>query len=219
MAERDCTNVHDVASQCGLTILSAAPLCRDAKAVPASEPRRHLVEANVSFALHIPTDTARSACLIAPVLAAVRQWLEKQISLCSGIDFPVDVRRGVHGSGALLLRAAPDQVCLRAPVACIVAAKHAHSTLGSPPCSAERRAARLFHARQRHAVHAMLGRVTTDSHGTCLTLQGNQVRIDCDAYLISQVAKILGIVVQALQQSAPAVAAQTPVAAASHGAP
>ena len=56
MAYSDFTNLDDLESQFGITILSAAPLFRDAKAVPASEQIRHLLEENVSLALNIHTE-------------------------------------------------------------------------------------------------------------------------------------------------------------------
>ena len=173
----------------------------------------------MSLALNIHTDKARSAFIIAPVLAEVRQLLDKKVSLFSGIDFTVDVSRGLNGSCDFLLSYSPDQVFLRAPVACIVEAKNENIKSGYPQCIAEMLAARLFHARQRHDVHAILGIVTTSSHWKFLTLQGNHVLIDFDEYLISQAEKILGIFVQVLQQISPAVAEHTPAAAASHGAP
>lgn len=219
MAYSDFTNLDDLESQFGITILSAAPLFRDVKAVPASEPIRYLLEENVSLALNINTEKARSEFIIAPVLAEVRQLLDKKVSLFSGIDFTVDVSRGLNGYCDFLLSDSPDQVFLRAPVACIVEAKNENIKSGYPQCIAEMIAARLFNERQRHAVHTILGIVTTGSNWKFLKLQGDHVLIDFDEYLISQAEKILGIFVTALQQISQAVAAHVTAAAPAHGAP
>ncbi len=217
MAYSDFTNLDDVESQFGITILSAAPLFRDAKAVPASAPIRYLLEENVSLALNINTEKARSEFIIAPVLVEVRQLLEKKVSLFSGIDFTVDVSRGLNGYCDFLLSYSPDQVFLRAPVACIVEAKNENIKSGYPQCIAEMIAAKLFHERHRHAVPSILGVVTTGSNWKFLQLQGGHVLIDFDEYLISQVEKILGIFVAVLQQIAPVVAEPAPAADASYG--
>ncbi|MEE9148607.1 MAG: hypothetical protein V3U27_14530 [Candidatus Tectomicrobia bacterium] len=217
MAYSDFTNLDDVESQFGITILSAAPLFRDAKAVPASAPIRYLLEENVSLALNINTEKARSEFIIAPVLVEVRQLLEKKVSLFSGIDFTVDVSCGLNGYCDFLLSYSPDQVFLRAPVACIVEAKNENIKSGYPQCITEMIAARLFNERHRHAVPAILGVVTTGSNWKFLQLQGGHVLIDFDEYLISQVEKILGIFVAVLQQIAPVVAEPAPAADASYG--
>ena len=217
MAYSDFTNLDDVESQFGITILSAAPLFRDAKAVPASAPIRYLLEENVSLALNINTEKARSEFIIAPVLVEVRQLLEKKVSLFSGIDFTVDVSCGLNGYCDFLLSYSPDQVFLRAPVACIVEAKNENIKSGYPQCITEMIAARIFNERHRHAVPAILGVVTTGSNWKFLQLQGGHVLIDFDEYLISQVEKILGIFVAVLQQIAPVVAEPAPAADASYG--
>ncbi len=172
MAYSDFTNLDDVESQFGITILSAAPLFRDAKAVPASAPIRYLLEENVSLALNINTEKARSEFIIAPVLVEVRQLLEKKVSLFSGIDFTVEVSCGLNGYCDFLLSYSPDQVFLRAPVACIVEAKNENIKSGYPQCITEMIAARLFNERHRHAVPAILGVVTTGSNWKFLQLPG-----------------------------------------------
>lgn len=218
MAYSDFTNLNDLESQFGITILSAAPLFRDAKAVQASEQIRHLLEENVSLALNINTEKARSEFIIAPVLVEVRQLLDKKVSLFSGIDFTVDVSRGLNGYCDFLLSYSPDQVFLRAPVACVVEAKNENIKSGYPQCIAEMIAAQLFNERQRQGVNYIMGIVTTGSNWKFLKLQGNRVLIDFDEYLISQVEKILGIFVEALHQISQAVAEHAPAADSSHGA-
>jgi hypothetical protein len=199
----DFKNLDDLESQFNITVLSAAPLFRDARAVQASEQIRHLLEENVPLALNINTEKARSEFIIAPVLVEVRLLLDRKISLFSGIDFTVDVSLNLSGYCDFLLSHSPDQVFLKVPVACIVEAKNENIKSGYPQCIAEMIAAKLFNERHKQSVPYLLGVVTTGSNWRFLKLAGSQVLIDFDEYLISQLEKILGIFVDTLRQLAP----------------
>ena len=59
-------------------------------------------------------------------------------------------------------------------------------------------AAQVFNDTHDHPVDSILGVVTTGSNWKFLRLQGNAVLIDFDEYLISQIDKILGIFVYAI---------------------
>ena len=76
-------------------------------------------------------------------------------------------------------------------------------TSGYLQCIAEMIAAKLFNERHKQSVPYLLGVVTTGSNWRFLKLAGNQVLIDFDEYLISQLEKILGIFVDTLRQLAP----------------
>ncbi len=51
---------------------------------------------NVPLALASNTEKSRSEMIIAPILIAVRKYLNNQISLFSGIDFSVDTAQGLE---------------------------------------------------------------------------------------------------------------------------
>ena len=62
----------------------------------------HLValslQENLSLATAINTEKARSELIIMPVLTDVRRYLQGQVSLFSGVEFNVDLDRGLNGT-------------------------------------------------------------------------------------------------------------------------
>lgn len=53
---------------------------------------------NLSLATAINTEKARSELIIMPVLTEVRRVLKGQVSLFSGVEFNVDLERGLNGT-------------------------------------------------------------------------------------------------------------------------
>lgn len=200
MAYSDFKNLEDIRRRLEVQIVSRGPLFPDVVSVPASAQLGSMLEENVPLALNINTEKARSELIIAPVLLEVRRLLDRQISLFSGIDFPVDEALSLTGYCDFLLSRSPDQVFLEVPVVCIVEAKNENIKSGYAQCIAEMLAANIFNERQGHPVPGILGVVTTGSNWKFLQLEEQTVFIDFDEYLISQVEKILGIFVVTLQR-------------------
>ncbi len=64
---------------------------------PPIQPSDYLnqtLERNLSMAIAVGTEKARSELLISPILVEVRERLHRQISLFSGTDFTVDPSAG-----------------------------------------------------------------------------------------------------------------------------
>jgi hypothetical protein len=97
------------------------------------------------------------------------------------------------------LSKAPDQVFLKAPVACIVEAKNENIRVGYTQCVAEVLAAQILNDRKSYPVSTRLRVVTTGSNWKFFTLKGTTATIDFDEYLITQLEKILGIFVAVLR--------------------
>ncbi|MHC5615344.1 MAG: hypothetical protein ACYTXA_31350 [Nostoc sp.] len=74
---------------------------------------------------------ARSEGIIYPVLLEVRRILNRQISLFSGEDFPVDEAVGLNGMCDFLLSRSPEVLEIEAPCIVIVEAKKADLQLHS----------------------------------------------------------------------------------------
>lgn len=200
MTYGDFKSLDELESKFGLTVLSEAPLFSHAPEVQLSEQIQDLMAENVPLALNINTEKARSEFIIAPVLAEIRKLLDKKTSLFSGIDFSVDAGLNLSGFCDFILSSSPDQVFLRVPVVCIVEAKNENIKSGYIQCIAEMIAAEIFNERRGQAVRYILGVVTTGSNWKFLKLEGNNVVIDFDEYLISQLSKILGIFVTAIHE-------------------
>lgn len=148
---------------------------------------------NVPLALASNTEKARSEMIIAPILIELREQLQEQISLFSGIDFTVDVSQGLNGSCDFLISRSPELLIVMAPVITIVEAKKENLNAGLGQCVAEMLAARLFNERQGNEVNTIYGAVTSGTNWKFLKLEGQVVIIDLDEYYLSNVNKILGI--------------------------
>ncbi len=148
---------------------------------------------SVPLALATNTEKARSEMIIAPILIAIRKYLNNQISLFSGIDFSVDIALGLNGNCDFIISRSPELLILNAPVVTIVEAKQENINAGLGQCVAEMLAAKLFNEREGNNIQTIYGTVTTGTNWKFLKLIGQVVEIDLSEYYISDIDKILGI--------------------------
>jgi hypothetical protein len=154
-----------------------------------------LLTDNIPLALAIDTEKARSEFIIAPLLADYRRRFKFAISLFSGVEFNVDLPRGLNGVCDFMISRSTEQLYISAPVIMLVEAKNNRIKEGLPQCIAEMLAARLFNEQQSNPQFAVYGVVSTGSLWRFLKLEGQQVFIDQDEYHIRELAKIFGILV------------------------
>ena len=145
---------------------------------------RTTLQENVALALNINTEKARSEMIIAPMLIEVRKILNRQISLFSGVEFPVDASLGLTGVCDYIISKSTNQVYVSAPAVMIVEAKNENIKAGLPQCIAAMYAAKLYNEREHNEVDRILGIVTTGSNWKFLTLEDPHVVIDYDEYVI-----------------------------------
>lgn len=168
-------------------------------------PSSHLTTAlarNVSLAVAIGTEKARSEMIVAEVLVELREQFEQRISLFSGIDFSVDVESGLTGVCDFLVSLSPEQFYLEAPVIVLVEAKNAEPKLGLGQCVAEMIAAQRFNAERENDIPYIYGASTTGTEWYFLKLEGQKLQIDMADYQIVQCEKILGILSSMVSQKA-----------------
>ena len=168
-------------------------------AVPESAPSAWLAETlqeTAPLASMLANEKARSEMIIAPILIEVRRSLGHAIGLFSGVELNIDAVDGLNGVCGFVLSRSPEQLVLRAPVLAIVEAKQENIKGGIGQCAAEMVAARLFNERAGKPLPAIYGAVTTGDQWRFLRLVGDALTVDTDAYLLPQVAKILGILRQ-----------------------
>lgn len=156
---------------------------------------------NVPLALASNTEKARSEMIIAPILIELREQLQEQISLFSGIDFSIDASQGLNGSCDFLISRSPELLIVMAPVIIIVEAKKENLNAGLGQCVAEMLAARLFNEHQGNEVHAIYGAVTSGTNWKFLKLEGQVINIDLDEYYLRDVNKIIGILASGITES------------------
>src|SRR5215813_3220416 len=140
--------------------------------VPISTLLQQMLQENLSLALDIDTDKARSEFIIAPVLSEVRRQLQFRISLFSGVEFNVNSEQGLRGICDFLLSLSPLQLTIQAPVVMVVEAKNENVKQGISQCIAEMLAAQQFNQERNNAIETVYGVVTTGSAWKFLRLTG-----------------------------------------------
>lgn len=148
---------------------------------------------NVPLALASNTEKSRLGMIIAPILIAVRKYLNNQISLFSGIDFTVDSAQGLNGNCDFIISRSPELLILNAPIVTIVEAKKENINAGLGQCVAEMLAAKLFNEREGNNIQTIYGTVTTGTNWKFLKLIEQVIEIDLSEYYISDIGKIIGI--------------------------
>jgi len=149
---------------------------------------------NVSLALSIGTEKARSELIIVNVLIEVRKKLHHQVSLFSGVKFDVDAKRNLTGFCDFIISASPEQLFLDSPIIALVEAKNENIIGGLGQCIAEMVAAQQFNLQENKVIPVIYGIVTSGNAWKFLKLEGKQVFIDLDEYYIKDIDRILGII-------------------------
>jgi len=154
---------------------------------------------NLSLATAINTEKARSELIIMPVLTEVRRILKGQVSLFSGAEFNVDLEQGLNDTCDFILARSPEQFFITKPVITIVEAKRENIPSGLGQCIATMIAARQFNEQEGEPIDIIYGVVTTGTDWKFLKLIQQVAYIDSSDYFISEVDRILGILVSTLQ--------------------
>ncbi len=202
MAYNDFT-LTGLRQQFALQIREEPELFGQIAPIAISELLRQSLHEYVPLALDISTEKARSEFIIAPILAEVRRQLEGLVSLFSGVEFNVDVERGLRGVCDFLFSASPLQLGIEAPVVAVVEAKNENIKQGIVQCIAEMVAAQQFNREQGNSIRAISGAVTTGSVWKFLRLEESRVTVDTSEYYIKEVEKIVGILITMLREVIP----------------
>lgn len=184
----------------GLTLNEVSGLFGNIPEEDYSELLATILKENIDLAVAINSEKARSEMIISPILLEVRRKFNNEISLFSGIDFTVDVERGLNGFCDFILSLSKEQLFVRAPVITLVETKNENLKSGLGQCIAEMVAAQLFNQQQGNAIKTIYGVVTIGTIWQFLKLEDNVVSIDLSEYYIKDVKKILGILINAIRQ-------------------
>ena len=180
----------------------AADISSEIESIVPSEHLTTTLSRNVPLALAIGTEKAKSELIVTNVLVELREKFEQRISLFSGIDFSVDVEKGLTGVCDFLVSLSPVQYYLEAPIIILVEAKKDEPTTGFGQCIAEMLAAQHFNTQKGNDIPVIYGASTTGTVWQFLKLEGQQLYIDKAPYSIGQCDKILGILSSMVQQKA-----------------
>lgn len=171
-------------------------------AVEISEILATLLKEQVSLAVSINTEKARSELIISNVLVEIRRRFKNQVSIFSGIEFNVDKDQDLNGFCDFMISNSSEQLMLNAPVVAIVEAKNENIIGGLGQCIAEMVAANIFNTQEQNPLERVYGAVTSGTAWQFLRLTGNTVEIDLKEYFIDQPGKIVGILSAMVEQSA-----------------
>ncbi len=161
-----------------------------------SEHLINILKRNVPLALAINTEKARSELIIINILLEVKTQLVDQISLFSGIDFNVEKDRGLNGFCDYIISRSPEQFYLERPIITIVEAKNENIISGLGQCIAAMYAAQLYNERENNQdLPCTYGAVTTGNEWKFIQLIKDTAYIDIDYYYISDLPKIISILV------------------------
>jgi hypothetical protein len=169
--------------------------------VPISDLLRETLQEGVPLALDISTEKARSELIIAPVLMEARRQFGGRVSLFSGVEFNVDLEQGLRGVCDFLLSLSPEQLAIEAPVVAVVEAKNENIKQGIVQCTAELVASQRFNRERDNPVQSVFGAVTTGSIWKFLRLVDSVISVDQSEYHISQVERIVAILLSMLREA------------------
>lgn len=192
MAYRDFT-LRKVKDAFSLKLIETGSFLSEFPAVQPSDYLNQTLERNLSMAIAVGTEKARSELLISPILVEVRERLQRQISVFSGTDFTVDASVGLNGICDFLISQSQEQLLIEAPAVMIVEAKKEDLNPGLGQCIAELVAAQRFNQANDRPISMVYGAVTTGSLWRFLQLSGHTVEIDLADYAVPPVETVLGI--------------------------
>jgi len=184
-------SLSEVQELFNLSITEGVGLFAGLPSTPISDYLQETLNYNISLALAINSEKARSELIIAPVLVELKKLTG--YGLFSGVEFNVDQSQGLAGYVDFLVSRDPEQLFVKAPVVTIVEAKKEDINNGLGQCVATLVAAQIFNERKGLIIPELLGTVTTGSAWKFLKLSGKSLSIDLDEYTIKDAPKILGI--------------------------
>ena len=192
MAYSDFT-LRKVKNDFSLKLVETGQFLADFSSVQPSDYLAQTLERNLSMAIAVGTEKARSELLISPILVEVRERLQRRISLFSGTDFTVDASVGLNGICDFLISQSQEQLLIEAPAVMIVEAKKEDLNPGLGQCIAELVAAQRFNQANDLSIPVIYGAVTTGSLWRFLRLSGQTVEIDLADYAVPPMETVLGI--------------------------
>jgi hypothetical protein len=152
-----------------------------------------LLRKSAPFAAAQGSEKVRSELIVSPLLFELRELLDCQIGLFSGIDFSIDTGSGLNGICDFLLTRSTNELIIEAPAIIVIEAKKGDLNIGWGQCAAEMIAAQKFNLAKDQEVKTIYGSVTTGSQWQFLKLTGRDLTIDTTEYALDPIDRILGI--------------------------
>jgi len=165
----------------------------DLPRLPARAWFREFLEVSAPFAAAQGSEKVRSELIVAPLLFELRELLDRQIGLFSGVDFSIDSESGLNGICDFLLTRSNNELIIKAPAIVLIEAKKGELNAGWGQCAAEMIAAQKFNLAHGHQIPTIYGSVTTGTQWQFLKLTEKDLTIDVTEYSLDPIDRILGI--------------------------
>ncbi len=177
----------------GLTVGTSTDLFPAIPSPPPTDLLSATLARNLPLALAQNNEKARSELLIAPVMAELWSLSDYRLAVFSGVELNVDAARSLTGVCDFVVARPPQVEPVGPPIVVVVEAKKEDIPSGYGQCAAEMIAAQELNRRAATGQEAVYGCVSTGSEWRFLRLAAAQLDIDIRVYLISDPARILGI--------------------------
>ncbi|MEM7125552.1 MAG: hypothetical protein AAF702_04445 [Chloroflexota bacterium] len=188
--------INQVRRDFGIQLVEDALFIPEFQPVEPSEMLRSILDKFAPLAEAIGTEKAKSEFVIAPILAEVREIMEHQVSLFSGIEFNVEPKNGLNGRCDFIISASNIQYTLTAPVLALVEAKQGNINPGLGQCMAEMVAAQIHNQKEGNDIEFIYGCVTNSDIWRFLRLQGKTMMIEKRRFALDPIERLLGVLVQ-----------------------
>ncbi len=143
--------------------------------------------------LGFASEKSRSERLVTPILLELSDRNEHNFSIYSGVNLDVDEVAGLKGECDFIFSFSRIQDFVTAPIFCITEAKKQDLEQGTVQCAAQLLGAKRFNEAEGNDFKVLYGCSTTGIEWRFLKLENNEIVIDEQRYLITDLAKLVGI--------------------------
>ncbi len=148
------------------------------------------------------SEKSRSERLVTPILLEVSDRNQHSFSIYSGMNLDMDEASGLKGECDFVFSLSRVQDFISAPIFCITEAKKQDLEQGTVQCTAQLLGARKLNELEGNPPLATLyGCSTTGIEWRFLKLTDRTVTLNEDRYLITDLAKLLGVLQQILDEA------------------
>lgn len=143
--------------------------------------------------LGFASEKSRSERLVTPILLELSDRNEHSFSIYSGVNLDIDEIAGLKGECDFIFSFSRIQDFVTAPIFCITEAKKQDLEQGTVQCSAQLLGAKRFNEAEGNKFKTLYGCSTTGIEWRFLKLEDHEIVIDEERYLITDLAKLLGV--------------------------
>ncbi len=139
------------------------------------------------------SEKSRSELLIMPILLAIAENNQNEITIFSGENLEGDIEQDLNGECDYILSKSPKSFSLKAPIFGLVEAKQNIVENSMGQCVAQMLGAFLFNERKKNQISTIYGCVSNGDVWQFLRLKDKQLSIDTEKYYVDNPKKLLGV--------------------------